>query len=144
MELLRKVSEFSTWIEDKKEIYVLYIRSILEQCVVWYSFLTEENSEDLKRVQNAAVGEGFENYENALIKVNLESLEIKREELCKNFAKKCVKSENERARSMFPSGEKMHNMNTRKEESFIVDHANKIWFLFKTILFLFKTKIFCC
>ena len=105
----------------------MYIRSSLEQCVVWYSSF-EENSEDLKRVQNAAVriifGERFENYENALIKVNLESLEIKREELCKNFAKKCVKSENERARSMFPSGEKMHNMNTRKEESFRVDHAN--------------------
>ena len=100
----------------------MYIRSSLEQCVVWYSSF-EENSEDLKRVQNAAVriifGERFENYENALIKVNLESLEIKREELCKNFAKKCVKSENERARSMFPSGEKMHNMNTRKEERLI-------------------------
>ena len=49
---------------------------------------------------------------------------FRREELCKNFAKKIVKSEIERARSMFPSREKMHNMNTRKEESFIVDHAN--------------------
>ena len=36
MELLRKVSEFCTDIEERKNIYILYIRSILEQsCVVW-------------------------------------------------------------------------------------------------------------
>ena len=31
MELLRKVSEFCTDIEERKNIYILYIRSILEQ-----------------------------------------------------------------------------------------------------------------
>ena len=34
MELLRKVANFSTSIEDKKEIYVLYVRSVLEQSSV--------------------------------------------------------------------------------------------------------------
>ena len=35
MELLRKVSSFTTSMEEKKNIYILYIRSILEQsCVV--------------------------------------------------------------------------------------------------------------
>ena len=129
MELLRKVAEFSTSIDDKKNIYVLYIRSILEQSsVVWHSSLTKENSDDLERVQKAAVriilGTKFENYEDALIKVNLESLEVRREELCQKFAKKCVKSENERAKSMFPIKDKFHNMNTRKEEFFVVNHAN--------------------
>ena len=43
LELLRKVACFSTSIEDKKCIYMLYIRSILEQsCVVWHSSLTKE------------------------------------------------------------------------------------------------------
>ena len=93
MELLRKVAEFSTSIDDKKNIYVLYIRSILEQSsVVWHSSLTKEISDDLGRVQKAAVriilGTRFENYEDALIKVNLESLEVRREELCKKFEKK--------------------------------------------------------
>ena len=34
MELLRKVAEFTKSIEDKREIYILYIRSILEQSCV--------------------------------------------------------------------------------------------------------------
>ena len=56
MELLRKVANFSTSIEDKKEIYVLYVRSVLEQSsVVWHSSLTKENCEDLERVQKCAV-----------------------------------------------------------------------------------------
>ena len=43
MELLRKVAEFTKSIDDKREIYILYIRSILEQsCVVWHSSLTEK------------------------------------------------------------------------------------------------------
>ena len=52
MELLRKVAKFTTSKEDKKDIYILYIRSILEQsCVVWHSSLIKENHEDLERVQ---------------------------------------------------------------------------------------------
>ena len=31
MELLRKVAEFTTSVEEKREIYIMYIRSILEQ-----------------------------------------------------------------------------------------------------------------
>ena len=45
MELLRKVASFKPPIDDLKNIYMLYIRSILEQsCVVWHNSLTEENS----------------------------------------------------------------------------------------------------
>ena len=55
MELLRKVAGFTTSIEEKKNIYMLYIRSILEQSsVVWHSSLTQDNSDDLERVQKAA------------------------------------------------------------------------------------------
>ena len=71
IELLRKVAEFTKSIEDKREIYILHIRSILEQsCVVWHSSLTEENLLDLERVQKASIklilGETFENYEDVL------------------------------------------------------------------------------
>ena len=84
-----------------------YIRSILEQSsVVWHSSLTQENSEDLERVQKASVklilGRNYENYEDALIKADLESLKTRREELCKLFVKKCVKSDNDRVKSLFP------------------------------------------
>ena len=100
MELLRKVASFTTSIEEKKEIYILYIRSILEQsCVVWNSSLTEENCDDLERVQKAAVriivGKNYTNYENALLKADLEPLKIRRDKLSKTFAEKCLQSEHE-------------------------------------------------
>ena len=51
MELLRKVSSFGTSKDEKRKVYVLFIRSILEQsCVVWDNSLPEENKEDLVRV----------------------------------------------------------------------------------------------
>ena len=98
MELLRKVASFGTSMEEKRNIYILYIRSILEQsCVVWHSSLTDENEKDLERIQKSAVriilGKDFSNYEYALVKTNLESLKDRREELCIHFAKKCLKNE---------------------------------------------------
>ena len=78
MELLRKVAEFTKSIEDKGKMYILYIRTILEQsCVVWHSSLTEENVLDLERVKKAAIrlilGEKSTNYEDGLLRANLES-----------------------------------------------------------------------
>ena len=49
MELLRKVASFTTSIEEKGNIYILYIRSILEQsCVVWNSSLPKKIYKTLK------------------------------------------------------------------------------------------------
>ena len=91
--LLRKVASFSKYREDLKNIYILYVRSILEQaCVVWHSSLTQENSEDLERVQKSAtkiiMGDKYENYE-----INLQTLYERRENLCLTFAKKCLENE---------------------------------------------------
>ena len=55
MQLLRKVAEFGAPLEDLKIVYVLFVRSILEQsATVWHSSLTQENKEDLERVQKSA------------------------------------------------------------------------------------------
>ena len=129
MQLLRKVVEFSKSKEEKKNIYVLYVRSILEQsCVVWHSSLTQENSNDLERVQKAAVqiilGVKNVDYQEALIKIDLDTLENRREELCKNFAIKCVKSDKKKIQNMFPVKNKEHNMDTRKSEQYLVKYAN--------------------
>ena len=127
MELLRKVASFGTSIEEKKNIYILYIQSILEQsCVVWHSSLTAENAQDLERIQKAAVriilGKNFENYEEALDKIDLQPLNVRREELCLKFAKKCLK--HPKVKDMFPTREKPHEMQLRDEEKFVVRHAN--------------------
>ena len=127
MELLRKVASFSTSIEEKTIIYISYIRSILEQsCQVWHSSLSQENIDDLERIQKSAItiilAQKFENYEDALIKSNLESLEKRREDLCLSFAKKCIN--NDKTESMFLHKVKKHTMKMRKKEKFIIKHAN--------------------
>ena len=71
MELLRKLAGFSAPIKDMKQIYIVYIRSLLEQSSnVWHSGLTNENENDLERVQKVALKiilkEKYKNYENAL------------------------------------------------------------------------------
>ena len=127
MELLRKASHFTVSKRDKKIIYTLYIRSVLEQsCVVWHSSLTQENSDDLERVQKAAVkiilGNQYKNdYENALVKADLETLKERRIKLCKKFAKKCL--EYEKTEDIFKKRVKKHKMKTKNCEKFNVKHA---------------------
>ena len=56
MALLRKVPSFRPPVEDLKDIYILFIRNILEQsAVVWQSSLTNEKKMDLERVQKSAI-----------------------------------------------------------------------------------------
>ena len=67
MQLLREVARFSPPIDDLKTIYFLFVRSLLEQsATVWHSGLTEENSNDLERIQKSAVriilGDGYVGY----------------------------------------------------------------------------------
>ena len=52
MQLLHKMSNFGAPLNDMKEVYVLFVRSLLEQTSeLWHSSLTQENIEDLERVQ---------------------------------------------------------------------------------------------
>ena len=56
MRLLHKIAEFPPPTEDLLTIYNSYIRSILEQsCTVWHSSLTQDDSENLLRVQKSAL-----------------------------------------------------------------------------------------
>ena len=109
MEILRRVSSFGAPIEDLKDIYVLFVRSLLEQsAVVWHSSLTKENEQDLERVQKNAfriiLKNNYQTYKKALAKLGMETLNERRETLCLNFAKKCTK--NSRTSHMFPKNKK--------------------------------------
>ena len=56
MELLRKVASFGTNHEELTNIYILFVRSLLEHsATVWHSSLTEDNKNDLERVQKTAL-----------------------------------------------------------------------------------------
>ena len=55
MEILRRLSSFNIPVEDLVHVYILYIRSILEQSsVLWHSTITQENQADIERVQQNA------------------------------------------------------------------------------------------
>ena len=127
MELLRKVASFTTNIEELKNIYILFVRSLLEQsATVWHSSLTEENKSDLERVQKTAfkiiLGERYKTYKHAQKFLQLESLNDRRENLCLLFALKS--SKNPKTKHMFPLNDKTHVMNTRQSDKFKVQHAN--------------------
>ena len=50
--MLRKAAKYTRNIDDLKDIYKTYIRSILEQsAVIWNEGLTNENKLGLERVQ---------------------------------------------------------------------------------------------
>ena len=127
MELLRRISNFGASLDDLKNIYILYVRTLLEQsCSVWHSGLTEENTQDLERVQKSALKiilkDSYQSYENALNKLDIETLEERRKLLCLQFAKKCLK--NNKMKQYLPKNQKTHIMTTRNPEHFQVNHFN--------------------
>ena len=64
---------------------------------MWHSSLSQRNRNDLERVQKSAVrvilGNNYNNYEDALKKIGLVTLEERREQMCLKFAKECLKLE---------------------------------------------------
>ena len=90
---MHKLYAFNIPDDDLVNIYVLYIRSILEQnCQVWHHAITQEEKSDLERVQKVALKiilkDRYTTYEQALTHLNLDYLSIRREKLCLNFATK--------------------------------------------------------
>ena len=87
MQLLHKMSSFGSPLNDMKDVYVLFVRSLLEgSSSVWHSSLTQENTEDLERVQKSAVKimikHKYKNYNEALNMLEMDTLENRREQLC--------------------------------------------------------------
>ena len=84
------------------DVYVKEIRSVLELAVpAWHSGLTVRQTADIERVQKVALyiilsdhltGKSEYSYDMALVILNLEPLDVRREKLCLTFAKKSLKS----------------------------------------------------
>ena len=96
MSMLTKLKYVGVSLEDLIEIYVLFIRSIVEYCaVVWHSSLTVELVNTLERVQKICLkvilGESYVSYSAALEMCNLKTLYERREERCLSFALECLK-----------------------------------------------------
>ena len=117
------MTKFTCNKSDLKKIYILQIRSKLEQsAVVWHSSLTQKCKDRLERVQKSALriilGDQYSSYKNALEILNLQSLDNRRESLCLSFAKKCLQVE--KFKSMFPRKDQGHRMKKRGSEKFLI------------------------
>ena len=103
---------------SETDIFSLCNKPTGASAVVWHSSLSEDNKSDLERVQKSALKIILK----ALVDLEIESLENRRENLCLRFVIKC--SKNEKNKNIFPLNKKQHGMTTRKHEKFEVQHAN--------------------
>ena len=94
--------------------------------VLSYSTNVHRCIDDLERVQKSAcrimLQEKYHGYKKALTRLDMETLVVRREELCLNFALKCTKSN--KLTNMFPKNDKKHQMNTSNPDKFKVQFAN--------------------
>ena len=102
-----------------------YLHLVEQNIAVWNSTITQEEVEDIERVQKVAVRtilkDDYTTYANALEYLNLETLQVRRHSLCLRFAKQCLK--NEKMAEMFPQNPG-YNAKVRYSEKYEVKFAN--------------------
>ena len=92
MTILKKLIQFNLPVGELVQIYILYIRSVVEQnATVWHSSITSGEKNDLERTQKVALkiifGNSYTTYTDALQLAGLETLSARRTRLCLNYAK---------------------------------------------------------
>ena len=93
---IRRLKPLGATNDDLRDVFVKQVRSVLEFGVpVWNSNLTTQEAHDIERVQKCFLRMIFENltYEDALDKMKMETLELRRTKLCTNFAQKAANHE---------------------------------------------------
>ena len=126
MIILRKLIEFDVEKRDLINIYVLFIRSVIEQSsVVWSSSLNTEEQLSLERTQKVALRiiyqSDYKTYDNALNMSKLPKISTRHHDLLLRFASKCV--QNEKTQDIIPLSK--HNRWSRHQEKYHVPLARK-------------------
>ena len=122
--IIKKLIQFDVPLSELIEIYILYIRSVVEQsAVVWHSSITKGEKNNLERTQKVALrvilGDAYTTYHKALQSTGLETLAARRSKVCLNFARKCT--DNVKTAAMFPLN--VTNVDTRHHEKFHMTKA---------------------
>ena len=109
--------------EELAKVFRMIVRPVFDHCcVVYHSFLTDAQDEELDRLQNHALryiyGKDL-SYKKMREKAGVTTLRARREELCDKFSAKCLKSD--RFRAWFP--EKISARSTRKTEKYLESFA---------------------
>ena len=91
---LRRLKRLGSKTTDLLDVYFKQVRGTLEQGVqIWHPGITNIQRNKIERVQKSALsiilGQNYKSYNRALKTLKLESLFVRREKLCKTFAKKC-------------------------------------------------------
>ena len=124
--MLTKLKYVGVHTDDLIEIYILYIRSVLEYCaVVWHSSLTVELARRLEMVQKTCLrvilGEEYDSYEDALDSCNIKTLFERREARCLTFARRCLKHPIHTR--MFPLNLNNQGNKYKSREKYVVNFA---------------------
>ena len=124
--LLTKLKYAGVSIEDLIEIYILFIRSIVEYCcVLYHSSLTVKQSNKLEIIQKTCLrvilGDMYVNYSAALEMTGLKPLFDRREDRCLTFALKCTKTP--LGNRLFPLNQVENERLIRTREKYVVNFA---------------------
>ena len=124
--MLTKLKYVGVKIEDLLDIYILFIRSVVEYCsVAFHSSLTQEQASDIERIQKTSLkvilGDTYIDYSAALEMCGLDTLYQRREKRCLDFALKCAK--HPRNSRLFPLNSKNNPGVLKKMEKFEVNFA---------------------
>ena len=127
MVFLRKILSFGASQSEMVHLWKTYCISVLEQsAVVWQGGLTKENREDLERTQKTftklVLKNKYNTYEESLQKLNLTTLDLRRDQICLKFALNCRKDQ--RTKHLFPLNDKKHKYEMRKISAYMVHNAN--------------------
>ena len=127
MTLIRSLFSFGASKKEMVHFWVTFCRSVLEQsCVIWHNSLTHENSVDLERTQKTfaklILMDEYQSYNDALLKLNLDTLAKRRETISLKFAKDGLKFDT--LTDLIRKNEKKHPMKIRKSENFNVNFSN--------------------
>ena len=124
--MITKLKYVGVSIPDLIDVFSLFVRSLLEYCSVsWHSSLTQEQSDDIERVQRTALkvilGKEYTDYQSSLNKCGLESLYSRREKRCLTFGLRSLK--HPKHKLMFPLNNIPDATNTRNRNMFEVNFA---------------------
>ena len=139
MALIRKMKSSGASKYELVHLWLVFCRSVLEQsCVLWHSTLTQDNTTDLERTQKTfaklVLGNKYNTYKTALIKLNLLPLSERRQKMCLNFAKSGIR--NDTMADLLTKNDKKHTMLTRKNETYKVDFCNTERFRKSSVVYM--------
>ena len=125
--VIRNLRQFPIPMKELVTLYGQFIRSLLEfNSNVWFSSLTEEESEDLERVQKTVckilLKEKYTTYQQALADLDIEDLKTRRLKIAIKFGKGCQNID--KMKHLF-SKQDDKNYNLRNQDEINVQFASK-------------------